>query len=731
MLGSIVWSENQPLQPPPNDPFPKKPAFSLTAPQITSSIQLFTPHTPILIYGEEDFISQATTMNWPGEGTINTPIIIEGYTISAAEEPLISIHDTRYYFIIRNNLLNGSNAATKGIHFSNVQHGIIENNTICNNTDGGIDFEFFSSHNLIINNSIFGNQIGMNIKGQNNRIINNSVSNNKEMAIWLNTDTFNSTVVGNTIYNNTGSGIQLEESQSNFISRNTILGSEMNGIDLLFTSQNVIDNNAIFNTVLGISLYNASQNNVTSNYMFNNMGGISLYYSSNNSFWNNTAQENFNSGVDLELSSHNNTFYMNKLLKNGIVGIVLFDSDFNTFTENIISNNNMEGIRIEGNTHYNIFTFNNFTDNYTPAHQAKDGGENNIFIFNYWNDWITPDSDSNGIIDLPYPIKGASANYDSHPVTSLQLDHEHIVSTPIIFFPETGDTLKDISILRWTSAIDSLKHSVSYSVYYNSGQGEDWIQLAANLSQLFYTWDTETVLDGVDCKIKVEVRCDQELIVTAISVGTFSISNTGENINPFMIQMIIVLLCLLVVGSVSYLVYTSRLKPPSVILELFQSDQMDFLKSLYGKVIIGLENVQSGVIPEPRGLPFLEPIKPPDPTTLIDSFPPNIRKDLKSGLKGRTVLAFIEIAYQLPEETNPMKLAKILDIPPATISYEINRLIKLHYLEPYLSPQVLKDARFRNYTITPKGVSFLRFLKDALDLSIQRVREKDQSFDVN
>jgi DNA-binding MarR family transcriptional regulator len=137
------------------------------------------------------------------------------------------------------------------------------------------------------------------------------------------------------------------------------------------------------------------------------------------------------------------------------------------------------------------------------------------------------------------------------------------------------------------------------------------------------------------------------------------------------------------------------------------------------------------VIPEPRGLPYLEPIQPPDPTTLVDYFPPNIRKDLKSGLKGRTVLVLIEITYQLPEETNPMKLAKILDIPPATISYEINRLIKLQYLEPYISHQVLKDARYRNYTITPKGISFLRFLKDALDLSIQRVREKDRSYDLN
>ncbi|MFX1517875.1 MAG: nitrous oxide reductase family maturation protein NosD, partial [Promethearchaeota archaeon] len=283
-------------------------------------------HAPIFISGDEDFITQVTAEYWPGEGTIANPFIIEGYTISAAEGPLISISDTIFYFNIRNNLLNGSNAATEGIHFSNVHHGTIENNIICNNAaiDGGIVFEFSSSYNLIINNSIFGNQMGMNIRGQHNRIINNSVYQNG-MAIWLNTDTFNSTVVGNTIYNNTGSGIQLEQSHSNFICKNTIYGSKVNGIDFIHSLGNVIENNTISNTVLGISLWESSQNNVSSNLVFNNMGGISLYYSTDNSFWNNTAQENHNLGVDLEMSSHNNTFFTNKILKNGIVGGILFD----------------------------------------------------------------------------------------------------------------------------------------------------------------------------------------------------------------------------------------------------------------------------------------------------------------------------------------------------------------------------------------------------------------------
>ncbi|MFX1507123.1 MAG: right-handed parallel beta-helix repeat-containing protein [Promethearchaeota archaeon] len=717
LLISIVWIVNYEGQP---NGYVFDPFKLLVSKSNLSQRSTRITHAPIFIYGDEDFITQATAENWPGEGTKVNPIIIEGYTITATEGPLISISDTIFYFIIRNNLLNGSHAPTEGIHFSNVQHGTIENNIICNNAavDGGIIFEFASKDNLIINNSIFGNQMGMNIRGQHNSIINNSVYQNNEMAIWLNTDTINSTVVGNTIYNSTGSGILLEETYSNFISKNLIYRSEVNGIDLIHTSGNVIENNTISNTVLGISLWESSQNNVSSNHVFNNMGGISLYYSTENSIYNNTTRENHNLGVDLEMSSHNNTFSTNKMLKNGIVGAILFDSDFNTFTENIFYDNNMEGIRIEGNTNYNIFTFNNFTDNYTPQHQAKDGGLNNIFAFNFWNDWTSPDNNLDGFVDEPYPMKGTAGNQDSHPLVTLTMNHTHLIYKPKLLLPHTP--LSGIVTLTWIESLDSLKHDITYAIYYSPDQGEQWINLASNLTVTHFNWDTTTVGDASSYLLKIEAKCDKGLIVDEIS-NTFTIDNTFPG-GEFVIQLFILVASLIVVAGVGYFLYTSKTRVPKTIIEFFQSDQIDFFKSLYGKVLIGLENITAGVIPESKGFPLLEPV---EPATLVEYFPFDIKEDLISGLKGRTVLTLIEIAYQYPEESNPMKLAKTLDIPPTTVSYEINRLRELEYLEPFVSTQVLKDGRFRNYTITPKGTSFLRTLKGALELSIRRLREKD------
>jgi DNA-binding MarR family transcriptional regulator len=607
LLGGIVWYENQKIQNLTIDHSLIRPAFSLTGPQIDSSIQIYIPRAPIFIQGDEDFITKATTKNWSGEGTIANPIIIEGYTITAVEGPLISISDTTFYFSIRNNLLNGSNAATEGINFYNVQHGTIENNIICNNdaTDGGIIFEDYSSNNLIINNYIFGNQMGINVGGNNNCIVNNSIYRNQEMAIWLNIGTSNNTLVGNTIYNNTGAGIQLEQSNSNIISSNHVWG------------------------------------------------------------------------------------------------------------------NNLEAIRIEGNTQYNIFTFNNFTDNNVPEHQAEDSGSFNTFGFNYWNDWISPDSNSDGFVDVPYPVKGIAGNQDSHPLVTLALDHSHLMYNPKILLPQTP--LTDIVILTWTASLDSLQHGITYTVYYSPDQGEEWIALASNLTATHFNWDTTTVADGSSYLFKIEAKCDEGLIVVEIS-RTFTITNTFPGDDQFLFQLFIGVVGLIMIVGVSYFLYTFKTRVPETIIDFFQSDQIDFLKSLYGKIMVGLENIAIGVIPEPKGSPLLEPV---EPTTLVEYFPIDIKKDLLSGLKGRTVLTLIEIAYQYPEETNPMRLAKTLDIPPTTVSYEINRLMKLEYLEPFVSPQVLKDGRFRNYTITPKGSSFLRILKGALELSIRRLGEKD------
>jgi DNA-binding MarR family transcriptional regulator len=69
-------------------------------------------------------------------------------------------------------------------------------------------------------------------------------------------------------------------------------------------------------------------------------------------------------------------------------------------------------------------------------------------------------------------------------------------------------------------------------------------------------------------------------------------------------------------------------------------------------------------------------------------------------------------------------LAKILDVPASTLSNELKRLIELDYLEFFVAPNVLQDGRYRHYCLTPKGISFFKILKSALELSLNRIRQK-------
>ena len=59
-----------------------------------------------------------------------------------------------------------------------------------------------------------------------------------------------------------------------------------------------------------------------------------------------------------------------------------------------------------------------------------------------------------------------------------------------------------------------------------------------------------------------------------------------------------------------------------------------------------------------------------------------------------------------------------------TVSNEIKKLIDLEFIEFYVKPSAIQNARFRYYNITSKGFSFLSSLKGALKISINRLRSK-------
>jgi parallel beta-helix repeat protein len=132
--------------------------------------------------------------------------------------------------------------------------------------------------------------------------------------------------------------------------------------------------------------------------------------------------------IDLT-NSHNNTL-INNIVRSGLnKGINLYSSNDCTIYSNTISDNKAFGIFINGSSSNNlifenIFYYNNGAgyDIYDPLHaQAYDGTSNNYWNSstgqgNLWYDWLTPDSDGDGIVDNPYEIDG-SVSFDNYPLS--------------------------------------------------------------------------------------------------------------------------------------------------------------------------------------------------------------------------------------------------------------------------------------------------------------------------
>ncbi|MHA1995995.1 MAG: NosD domain-containing protein [Candidatus Hodarchaeales archaeon] len=372
--------------------------------------------------------------------------------------------------------------------------------------EGGYDgITLFNTKNgYIANNRIYGNQAGI--------------------VLWDSSN--NNVIINNTIYHNHNlEGISIHDSDNNFLISNHVYDNEV-GIIVWESSKNnvVIDNNVYSNNLEGIGLHAAENSTLTGNHVYDNQFGIIVWeFSNSNQIANNLAS--FNShGIILKSNSNNNNISNNSIYYNDRLGLEI---------EQGISNYLVEG---------NNFIANNLGDD-TP-HQVSDDGSDSVFRYNYWDNWTTPDVNDDGIVDNPYTIFGTSNNQDSYPLTSFsQQTTFHALFLPTIIYPTSGERLKDTITIQWESSNDSLDHQITYSVYYSSDNGKNWILLVNGLTTSKYDWNTSTLVDGSIYLIKVVVVCSEDLIMVNISDGTLSIKNNVtflDLLSPLLFPLIIV-----------------------------------------------------------------------------------------------------------------------------------------------------------------------------------------------
>lgn len=211
-------------------------------------------------------------------------------------------------------------------------------------------------------------------------------------------DSNNNRITDNTIINNYGEGITLDASNNNRIINNTITNYD-NGIRLDDASNNTITSNTITNNSwAGISLWSSSNTSIQRNIISNNHNGIWVGYSSNNTIANNTIIDNLEGGIPLDSSS--NTEIMGNLITTNGDGITLNpSSNTNTITNNTITNNEDDGIYLWTSNNTRI-TDNTITNNTWGVYVYFSGNSTvraNTIMNNHW-DGIALDSSDNNII---------------------------------------------------------------------------------------------------------------------------------------------------------------------------------------------------------------------------------------------------------------------------------------------------------------------------------------------
>ena len=279
----------------------------------------------------------------------------------------------------------------------------------------------------ISNNTVVRAAVGIHVlQVENFNISNNVVHDNFMFGIVVENDSNNVLVNDNIVYNHPEEGIVFDNPYSevpdtidSVITRNIIFDNGENGIYLGRSDDVNVTNNIIHdNTLNGITAADGDHI-ISDNTLYNNRGGIQIS-SGSNSIFNNLLDEN---RYGICVASTNNLIAQNLVSNCTSIGIRLhsqtstdtYGSD-NDVLNNTIVNCTDYGLGISSACNNNVIKWNNFINN-SDACQINDNGNNNEFLENFYNDWIEPDSDFDGFVDVAYMCDGNAENSDQYPLT--------------------------------------------------------------------------------------------------------------------------------------------------------------------------------------------------------------------------------------------------------------------------------------------------------------------------
>ena len=210
-----------------------------------------------------------------------------------------------------------------------------------------------------------------------------------------------------------------------------------------------------------------------------------------------------------------------------------------------------------------------------------------------------------------------------------------------------------------------------------------------------------------------------------------TVVNTNFNYNSdYQLSLLLIILLFinfLTVLVISSVIYTRNKNKKKYKTEtLFLSDKLvtfekiRLLRALYHKTLIGIEQVQK-ILYQNNSKQEIEnkiALEMAKNTIITNLYPEDIQIEMKSQLKGRTILILVELAFQGPMKSNTKLISNTLQIPQPTVTKELKRLLELKYIKSFVNTNVLEDNRFKYFTVTEKGLIFLHLLKETLSLTL-------------
>jgi parallel beta-helix repeat protein len=195
---------------------------------ISPPLENLTEHAPIYIESNQEFADQAELEEWPGNGSPESPYIIQGYSIDATEM-CIHIAYTDVYFIIRYCSFTAISVEFwgLGVDIWEADNGLVEN---CHfvDLDWGVNL-FMTDNCVVLDSYIVSTEFGVNVSYSTN-----------------------AAVIGNAIHNSSV-GMLVDQTTNFNISDNIIMYNEYS-IDIWYSSGGHVSHNNITDNVHGLGI---------------------------------------------------------------------------------------------------------------------------------------------------------------------------------------------------------------------------------------------------------------------------------------------------------------------------------------------------------------------------------------------------------------------------------------------------------------------------------------------